>query len=51
MSDLQEDIVAKFDRNPDADISALASMYDCSESYVRETLNEYRPQWDQDPII
>lgn len=42
LSELQRDIVQAYDRNPDADAAAIASICDCSESYVRETVNEYR---------
>jgi len=26
----------------------IAANCDCSESYVKETLNEYRPKWNED---
>jgi len=42
MSELQQEIVQTYDRNPDAGPSEIASMCDCSESYVRETIDEYR---------
>jgi len=42
MSELQREIVQTYDRNPDAGPKSLANMCDCSESYVRETINEYR---------
>jgi len=42
LSELQRDIINTYDRNPDAGAAEIASMCDCSESYVRETLNEYR---------
>lgn len=40
-SELQQDILDTARRNPDAGPSEIASICDCSESYVRETLNEY----------
>lgn len=40
---LQKDILRTFDRNPDMDAKAIARACDCSPSYVRETLKEYRP--------
>jgi hypothetical protein len=46
MSDLQEEIVQTYDRNPDAGPKSIAQMCDCSESYVRETVNEYRGGFD-----
>ncbi|WP_248896222.1 hypothetical protein [Haloplanus halobius] len=42
VSDLQQEIVQTYDRNPDADAKAIAQMCDCSASYVRETIDEYR---------
>lgn len=41
-TDLQQQILNAYDRNPDAGPEALASICDCSQSYVRETINEYR---------
>lgn len=42
MTELQRDIVNAYDRNPDAGPSEIAEICDCSDSYARETLNEYR---------
>ena len=44
----QECIVNTFDRNPDITVTGIADACDCSESYVRQTLNEHRPRWDED---
>lgn len=41
-SDLQQRIIGMADRNPDMSPSQIADVCDCSTSYVRETLNEYR---------
>lgn len=41
-SELQREILQVYDRNPDADPPQIADICDCSESYVRQTLNEYR---------
>lgn len=43
---LQDCIIEQFDlvsTNP----KQIAANCDCSESYVKETLNEHRPNWDQ----
>jgi hypothetical protein len=42
-SDLQQKILRVWDRNPDIDAQGVARKCDCSASYVRETLKEYRP--------
>jgi len=42
MTDLQEEIVRTYERNPDAGPKSIAQMCDCSESYVRETIDEYK---------
>lgn len=45
-TELQDEILRIADRNPDMSISMIAEKCDCSESYVRETLDEYPPtQW------
>lgn len=47
---LQDCILNEYDlgvRNP----NQIAANCDCSESYVKETLNEYRPDWDDDSGI
>lgn len=41
-SDLQQKILNTADRNPDMSDSQIANACDCSTSYVRETLSEYR---------
>lgn len=41
-SDLQQDILQLYDRNPDMSPEQIANRCDCSTSYVRQTLNEYR---------
>lgn len=41
-SELQRQILQAYDRNPDAGLKEIASICNCSASYVRETLNEYR---------
>lgn len=41
-SDLQQEIQNVYDRNPDAGPTEIASMSDCSASYVRGAINEYR---------
>lgn len=41
-SDLQQEIIRTADRNPDMSPSQIANVCDCSTSYVRDTLNEYR---------
>lgn len=41
-SELQREILQKYDQNPDAGPKEVASMSDCSESYARETIKEYR---------
>lgn len=41
-SDLQKEILRAADRNPDMTPKQIADTCDCSASYVRETLNEYR---------
>jgi hypothetical protein len=46
MSDLQQEIVQTYDRNPDAGPKAIAQMCDCSTSYVRDTIKEYRGGFD-----
>lgn len=43
---LQDSILGEYDlgvTNP----KQIAANCDCSESYVKETLNEYRPNWDE----
>jgi hypothetical protein len=41
-SELQEQILKTYERNPDAGPKEIASMCDCSASYVRETIDEYK---------
>lgn len=44
---LQDSILSEYDlgvTNP----KRIAANCDCSESYVKETLNEYRPNWNED---
>jgi len=41
-SQLQDQILAVYDRNPDMTPKQIAERCDCSESYVRETINDYR---------
>jgi predicted HTH transcriptional regulator len=41
-SQLQEQILALYDRNPDMSVAQIANRADCSQSYVRETINDYR---------
>ncbi|MBX0323862.1 hypothetical protein EGH21_12560 [Halomicroarcula sp. F13] len=44
---LQDAIINEYDlgvSNP----KQIAANCDCSESYVKETLNEFRPDWDND---
>lgn len=42
LSELQQEILRVYDRNPDAGPKDIANIVDCSESYARETINEYR---------
>lgn len=44
---LQDCILEKYDFGV-TDPSQIAADCDCSASYVRETLNEYRDGWDDD---
>lgn len=41
-SDLQREILDVYDINPDMQPKHIADRVDCSTSYVRETINEYR---------
>ena len=44
---LQDCILQEYDmmnQNP----KQIAANCDCSESYVKEILNEYRPEWNED---
>lgn len=41
-SDLQRDILEVHDLNPNMEPKHIADKLDCSTSYVRKTLNEYR---------
>lgn len=41
-SDLQQRILNAYDRNPDAGAKEIASICNCSASYVRETIKEFR---------
>lgn len=41
-TDLQQKILNTADRNPDMSAGQIASTCDCSASYVRETLDEFR---------
>lgn len=41
-SQLQKNILQSYDQNPDMAPKHIADRLDCSESYVRETINEYR---------
>lgn len=40
-TELQHRILDAAERNPDAGVAELASICDCSESYVRQTLDSY----------
>lgn len=42
LTETQECIVTKYDRNPDMSPSQIASSCGCSASYVRDTLREHR---------
>jgi hypothetical protein len=44
-SELQREILTVHDRNPDAGAQEIASICDCSASYVRETIDEYRGEF------
>lgn len=47
---LQDCIIGEYDMgvsNP----NQIAANCDCSESYVKETLNEYRPDWNEDSSL
>lgn len=50
LSEMQERIVSTYDRNPDMTPKQIASTCDCSASYVRETLGEYRPRYNNDGL-
>lgn len=50
-SNLQQEILNVYDRNPDAGPTEIASMCDCSASYVRETINEYRSGLGDDFLL
>lgn len=39
---LQQDILELYDRYPNMSPKQIADDLDCSASYVRETINEYR---------
>lgn len=41
-SDLQNDILRLYDANPNMKPKHIADKLDCSTSYVRETINDYR---------
>lgn len=41
-SNLQQEIIQTYDRNPDMSPAQIANTCDCSTSYVRETLKEFR---------
>jgi len=41
-TDLQQDILAVYDRNPNVTAKEIANELDCSASYVRETVNEHQ---------
>lgn len=41
-TDLQQDILRVYDRNPNVTATQIADKLDCSASYVRKTVNEYR---------
>lgn len=43
---LQDCILQEYDMGV-SNANQIAANCDCSESYVKETLNEYRPDWDQ----
>jgi hypothetical protein len=51
LTDTQDCIVRTYDRNPDITPKGIADACDCSESYVRQTLNDHRPQWNNDDGI
>jgi predicted ArsR family transcriptional regulator len=41
-TDLQQDILALYDRDPNRAPKQIADQLDCSASYVRETIDDYR---------
>lgn len=41
-SDLQRSILRVYDHNPNMDPKHIADKLDCSASYVRQTINDYR---------
>lgn len=41
-SELQTRILQVYDQNPDMAPKHIADRLDCSESYVRKTINDYR---------
>jgi predicted ArsR family transcriptional regulator len=41
-TDLQQDILALYERKPNVTATQIADELDCSSSYVRETVNDYR---------
>lgn len=41
-SDLQRQILRVYDSNPDMSPKHIADRCNCSSSYVRDTINEYR---------
>lgn len=43
---LQDCILQEYDMGV-ANPNQIAANCDCSESYVKQTLDEYRPQWDE----
>lgn len=48
LTELEQCIIDTHERNPDITPKGIADSCDCSESYVRQTLNEHRPNWDND---
>jgi hypothetical protein len=44
---LQDCILNEFDLGVD-DPNRIAANCDCSESYVKQTLDEHRPEWNDD---
>lgn len=42
LSDLQREILRVYDQNPDAGANEIASICNCSASYVRETIKDHR---------
>lgn len=43
---LQDCILREWDMGV-SNVNQIAANCDCSESYVKQTLNEYRPNWNE----